>query len=232
MKCRKACSAYLASPLLSVKRALTTIGARPRMCSCDDRSSTSMSGMQSCPDKQVVIAKGPRKTRRNALSSRGQPSLRHYIVTGSLGNFKSEPLGSVKKRCLTTGTKTVVQFDHDRISSVHPIQVTSLENFFLRALDVELEKINLLKTVFTYDLRDSQPPDCRAFPVRGFDSKAPRVILRVCDDDSFLPMPHRRVNSADALMVPRVPQEQLIVARIGLYRCDIRSRKGCCEVEG
>lgn len=142
-------------------------------------------------------------------------SLRHYVASGSLGNFKSEPPSSVEKRRLTTRTKAVVQFDHDRMRSVHPVQVTGIENLSLRALDVEFEKINLLKTAFPHDRRDGQPLDRGAMAIRRFDLEGTRVILLVCDDDKFWPMPHRRVNSANALIPPRVPQEQLIVAGSG-----------------
>ena len=79
------------------------------------------------------------------------------------------------------------------------------------------------------DRRDGQPLDRGALAIRRFDLEGTRVILLVCDDDRFWPMPHRRMNSANALIVPRVPQEHLIVARIGLYRDNIRARKGRCE---
>ena len=164
-------------------------------------------------------------------NGRGAPqwrsrSLRHYVASGLLGNFKSEPPSSVEKRRLTTRTKAVVQFDHDRMRSVHPVQVTGVENLSLRALDVEFEKINILKTAFPYYRRNGQPLDRGTLAIRRFDLEGTRVILLVCDDDRFWPMPHRRMNSANSLIPPRVPQKHLIVARIGLYRDNIRPRKG------
>ena len=107
------------------------------------------------------------------------------------------------------------EFDHDRMRSVHPVQVTGGGNLSLRTLDVELEKIDLLKTAFPYDRRYRSALGTGALAIRRFDLEGAWVILLVCDDDKFWPMPHSRMNSANALIPPRVPQEHLIVARIG-----------------
>jgi hypothetical protein len=65
-------------------------------------------------------ARQPLSQRCAAMESRASQelgcSLCHNVVHRSLRNFKSEALGSVEKRRLTTGTKVVVQFNHDRMS--------------------------------------------------------------------------------------------------------------------
>jgi hypothetical protein len=101
-----------------------------------------------------------------------------------LGNFKPEPPRSVEKRRLTTRTKAVVQFDHDRMRSVHPVQVTGVENLSLRALDVEFEKISLLKTAFLIIAETVSPWIVLYWPSADLIWKA-HVILLVCDDDRF-----------------------------------------------
>jgi len=157
------------------------------------------------------------------------PSGRYYIASVALGNFKSVSRGSPEKRGFTTGTEAVVQLDYDCMRSGHPVQVAGIENVFLRALDVELEEIDPLKPAFSHGTRDGQPLYCGTFFTRRFESKAPRVRPLVCDNNSFWPMPHRRMNCTNALLVPRVPQEQLIVFRMWLYRDDIGAGKRLCE---